>query len=205
MPMGSIQRRLKRGVDIVVAVVGLVMLAPVIALIALAVRLDLGAPVLFRQPRPGLCGRPFVLMKFRTMTAGEGADDARTTRLGRTLRAWSLDELPQLWNVLKGEMSLVGPRPLLMRYLPLYSPDQARRHEVRPGLTGLAQVSGRNALSWEDRFALDVRYVDEASLPLDLMILWRTLLKVVRREGVLPDGQAVTPPFDGPSGRGPGA
>lgn len=195
--MGPIQRGVKRALDVAVAVFGLVILSPLLLLTAVAIRLAMGRPILFRQPRPGLGGRPFVLVKFRTMTTGQGADDARTPPLGRILRASSLDELPQLWNVLKGEMSLVGPRPLLMRYLPLYSREQARRHEVRPGLTGLAQVSGRNALSWEDKFALDVRYVDQASLKLDLTILLRTALKVLRRDGVLPDDQSVTPPFEG--------
>lgn len=167
------------------------------------VRCKLGSPVLFRQVRPGLHGRPFMMIKFRTMTDERGADgellpDARRlTSFGRFLRATSLDELPELWNVLRGEMSLVGPRPLLMEYLPLYSPEQARRHEVRPGITGWAQVNGRNALSWEERFKLDVWYVDHRSLWLDLRILWLTVRKVIVREGISAQGEATMPRFTG--------
>jgi lipopolysaccharide/colanic/teichoic acid biosynthesis glycosyltransferase len=195
--------RLKRVCDAGAAALGLVVLSPLLAAVALAVRLRLGAPVLFRQERPGLHGRPFVLVKFRTMRDATDAagrplpDERRLTPLGRWLRSTSLDELPELWNVLRGEMSLVGPRPLLMQYLPLYSPEQARRHEVRPGVTGWAQVNGRNALGWEERFALDVWYVDHRSLRLDLWILLLTLRKVLLREGISPAGQATMTRFDG--------
>ncbi|WP_409483688.1 sugar transferase [Arsenicicoccus dermatophilus] len=193
---------LKRGLDVAVAATGLVVTAPVQALAAAAVRGTMGSPVLFRQTRPGLDGKPFEMVKMRTMLlpaqAGGSHDDAdRLTRLGRWLRASSIDELPTLWNVLRGDLSLVGPRPLLMDYLPRYSPVQARRHEVRPGLTGLAQVSGRNGLSWEERFALDVEYVDRRSLGLDLRILARTIATVVGREGVSAEGHATMPAFRG--------
>jgi lipopolysaccharide/colanic/teichoic acid biosynthesis glycosyltransferase len=195
----------KRAVDVVVAAVGLVVLALPMAVVAVAVRIGLGRPVLFRQVRPGLQGRPFTLVKFRTMagTPADGTDEERLTALGRFLRASSLDELPELVNILRGEMSLVGPRPLLVSYLPLYTPEQARRHEVRPGLTGLAQVSGRNATTWEDRLALDVWYVDHRSLWLDLRILVRTVGQVVRREGVSQEGEATMAPFTGSVGDDP--
>jgi lipopolysaccharide/colanic/teichoic acid biosynthesis glycosyltransferase len=195
----------KRVVDVVVAAVGLVVLALPMAVVAVAVRIGLGRPVLFRQVRPGLQGRPFTLVKFRTMagTPADGTDEERLTALGRFLRASSLDELPELVNILRGEMSLVGPRPLLVSYLPLYTPEQARRHEVRPGLTGLAQVSGRNATTWEDRLALDVWYVDHRSLWLDLRILVRTVGQVVRREGVSQEGEATMAPFTGSVGDDP--
>jgi sugar transferase EpsL len=195
--------RLKRVIDVVGAAGGLVVLALPLLAVATAVRATLGRPVLFRQTRPGLRGEPFVLYKFRTMRDAVGADgrplpDAeRLTRLGRLLRATSIDELPELWNVLKGDMSLVGPRPLLMQYLPLYTPEQARRHEVRPGMTGLAQVDGRNALDWDDKFALDVWYVHHRSLWLDARILLRTLVQVVRREGISQPGHATAAPFTG--------
>jgi lipopolysaccharide/colanic/teichoic acid biosynthesis glycosyltransferase len=153
--------------------------------------------VLFRQVRPGLAGQPFELVKFRTMRSGTGSDAERLTSLGRFLRSTSLDELPELWNVLRGDMSLVGPRPLLVEYLDLYSPRQARRHEVRPGITGLAQVAGRNLVGWDERFELDVEYVERRSLGLDLRILWRTAVAVVRREGVTAEGEATMPPFRG--------
>jgi lipopolysaccharide/colanic/teichoic acid biosynthesis glycosyltransferase len=193
----------KRLFDIVVSAVALLLLSPLIAFVALLVRLRMGSPVLFRQQRPGLHGRAFELVKFRTMThAPAGADplatDAqRLTRLGRFLRASSLDELPELWNVLKGDMSLVGPRPLLMQYLPRYSADQARRHLVRPGLTGWAQVNGRNALRWEEKFALDVWYVDNRSFGLDLRILLLTVWHVVRPRGISAEGEATMPEFMG--------
>ena len=196
-------RPLKRTIDFAVALAGLVMLAPLLALLALAIRVVMGAPVLFRQRRPGLEGTPFTLVKFRTMRAAVGPDgrplpdSERLTRLGRFLRASSLDELPQLWNVLKGELSLVGPRPLLMEYLPLYTPEQARRHEVPPGITGWAQVNGRNAISWDQKFAFDVWYVDHWSIALDLKILGMTAKKVVCREGVSAAGEATTTPFTG--------
>jgi lipopolysaccharide/colanic/teichoic acid biosynthesis glycosyltransferase len=169
--------------------------------IALAVRVDLGAPVLFRQQRPGLNGQAFELLKFRSMRQprpGEdllSSDGVRLTRLGRALRASSLDELPTLFNVLRGEMSLVGPRPLLMEYLPRYSPEQARRHEVKPGITGWTQVNGRNALSWEQKFALDLHYVEHQSLCLDLEILARTVLTVLRRQGISHGAHVTMPPF----------
>ena len=182
--------------DVVVAAVGLAVAAVPMAVIASAIRLSMGRPVLFTQSRPGLGGRPFTMYKFRTMRPGDGDDAARLTRLGTFLRRTSLDELPELWNVLRGDMSLVGPRPLLVEYLGHYSPEQARRHEVRPGITGLAQVSGRNATTWEERLALDVRYVEERSLLLDLRILWRTLRAVVRREGITAEGHATMPRFD---------
>ncbi len=194
---------MKRAIDLLVALLALGLLAPLLAVLALLVRWNLGSPVFFRQPRPGLRGRSFLLLKFRTMTDVRDAqgnlwpDDRRLTRLGRFLRATSLDELPELWNVLIGEMSLVGPRPLLMEYLPRYSREQARRHEVRPGITGWAQINGRNALSWEDKFAFDVWYVDHASLRLDFWILWRTLLQVLRREGISAAGHATMPKFLG--------
>lgn len=182
---------------------GLIVLSPVLVGLALVVRQRLGSPVFFRQIRPGLHGEPFEMVKFRTMTDARGPDgellpDAeRLTSFGRFLRSSSLDELPELWNVLKGDMSLVGPRPLLMRYLDRYTPEQARRHEVRPGITGLAQVSGRNAISWEDKFALDVWYVDHRSFWLDLQILARTVLKVVRRDDISADAHVTMPEFQG--------
>ncbi len=194
---------MKRLFDLLLSIGLLLALALPLLLLWALVRRKLGSPVLFRQVRPGLHGRPFMMVKFRTMTDERGADgellpDAqRLTSFGRFLRATSLDELPELWNVLRGEMSLVGPRPLLMEYLPLYSPEQARRHEVRPGITGWAQVNGRNALSWEERFKLDVWYVDHRSLWLDLCILWMTVRKVIVREGISAQGEATMPRFTG--------
>jgi lipopolysaccharide/colanic/teichoic acid biosynthesis glycosyltransferase len=182
-------RWVKRSMDITVAAVALVILAPAMALIAVAVRLDMGRPVLFRQARPGLHAVPFEVVKFRTMRDIRDRQgrplpiEDRITRLGGLLRRLSLDELPELWNVLKGEMSLVGPRPLLVEYLPIYTPEQARRHEVRPGVTGWAQVNGRHSLDWEERFKLDVWYVDHWSLGLDLRILVATLKIVLSGEG----------------------
>ncbi len=206
------RRLLKRALDLLVAVPLLVLSLPVQAVVALVVRRRLGSPVLFRQQRPGRDGRPFTLVKFRTMLdanpeLGLVEDLNRMTDLGRFLRATSLDELPTLWNVVRGDMSLVGPRPLLMQYLPLYSPEQARRHEVRPGLTGLAQVSGRNALSWEDKFRLDVQYVDRSNIWLDLQILVGTVAAVVRRDGITAEGSVSMPEFRGTlsGGRGPAA
>lgn len=195
----------KRVLDVVVAGGALVLLLPVLALAALAVRLSIGRPVLFRQVRPGLGGRPFTLYKLRTMRDTVGPDgqplpDAqRLTRTGRVIRALSLDELPGLVNVLRGDMSLVGPRPLLMEYLPLYSPTQARRHEVRPGLTGWAQVNGRNRISWEERLRLDTWYVDNRSLALDMKILAITLVKVMGREGISQPGHSTSEKFNGSS------
>lgn len=193
----------KRSMDVLVAGMALLLLALPLLVLASLVRVRLGSPVLFRQVRPGLHGRPFMMVKFRTMTEERGADgellpDAlRLTPFGRFLRASSLDELPELWNVLRGEMSLVGPRPLLMEYLPLYSPDQARRHEVRPGITGWAQINGRNAVSWDQRFQLDAWYVDHQSLWLDVKILWLTVRKVLIREGINAQGDATMPRFTG--------
>ena len=193
----------KRLLDAGVALVALVVLAPILALVALAVRVFLGAPVLFRQRRPGLHGSPFMLFKFRTMRsvpAGQDAavpDHLRLTRFGQWLRSTSLDELPELWNVLRGDMSLVGPRPLLMEYLPLYSAEQARRHDVPPGITGWAQVNGRNAVSWEDKFRFDVWYADHVSLALDLRILAATVRSVVRREGISQAGHVTAERFTG--------
>ena len=194
---------LKRLFDFFVATLGLVLAAPVMLVLAVLIRVKLGAPILFRQVRPGLGTRPFTVYKFRTMRNALGsnglplADDLRLSRFGATLRKFSLDELPQLINVLRGDMSLVGPRPLLMEYLPLYSAEQARRHEVLPGITGWAQVNGRNALSWDEKFALDVWYVDHRSFVLDFKILWLTLLKVMRPHGVSQTGHATMPKFTG--------
>lgn len=193
----------KAVVDRVAAATGLIALSPVIALGAGAVWLSLGRPVFFRQERPGRLGRPFRIVKFRTMRHAVDADgrplpdEERLTAIGRLLRATSIDELPQLWNVLAGDLSLVGPRPLLMRYLDRYTPTQARRHEVKPGITGWAQVNGRNALSWEQRFELDVWYVDNWSLWLDVRILALTVLKVFKRDGISRDGHATMPEFMG--------
>lgn len=194
---------MKRVFDFVVSAIGLLLLAVPLALLAWQVRRKLGSPVLFTQVRPGLHGKPFRMVKFRTMTDARDArgallpDAQRLTPFGRFLRASSLDELPELWNVLRGEMSLVGPRPLLMEYLPLYSPEQGRRHEVRPGITGWAQVNGRNAISWADKFALDVWYVDHRSLWLDVRILWMTVRKVLVRDGISAAGEATMPAFTG--------
>ena len=197
----------KRAMDLALAVPALIVLSPVFALVALAVRASLGSPVIFKQRRPGMHERPFTLYKFRTMRDARDArgtllpDARRLTRLGAFLRATSLDELPELVNVLRGDMSLVGPRPLLMEYLPLYSPEQRRRHDVRPGVTGLAQVNGRNALTWREKFALDVEYVDRVSLALDLRILLLTIVSVVRSEGISHRGHVTMQPFRGGHGR----
>ena len=197
------RRHGKRLFDLALTIPGLVLVSPLLGLLALLVRWRMGRPVLFRQTRPGLHGQPFELCKFRTMTDARDAsgrllpDAERLTRLGRLLRASSLDELPELWNVLRGDMSLVGPRPLLPEYLSRYSPRQARRHEVRPGLTGLAQVSGRNATTWEERFELDVRYVETWSLSGDVKLILRTVGTVLRREGINADEHATMPYFQG--------
>jgi lipopolysaccharide/colanic/teichoic acid biosynthesis glycosyltransferase len=194
---------MKRLFDIVIAGAALIVLGVPLLVLTWLVRRRLGKPAFFRQTRPGLNARPFTMLKFRTMTDARGADglllpDAhRMTPFGRFLRSTSLDELPELWNVLKGDMSLVGPRPLLMEYLPLYTPQQARRHDVRPGVTGWAQVNGRNALSWEEKFELDVWYVDHHTLWLDLKIVWLTLRKVLLREGISADGEATMSKFTG--------
>lgn len=193
----------KRSLDLFGACVGLLLLAPILVILLLVVRAQLGRPVFFRQERIGLGGRPFVMYKFRTMTEGQTPDGSvlpdasRLTPFGRWLRSTSLDELPELWNVVAGDMSLVGPRPLLPSYLPRYSPFQARRHEVRPGITGWAQVNGRNAVSWDERLSLDVWYVDHSTFLLDIRILWRTVLQVVRRSNVNAEGYATMPEFLG--------
>lgn len=197
----------KRALDLAIAVPALIVLSPLLLGIALAIRVRMGSPVLFRQERPGLGGRPFRMLKFRTMSdlrdpQGRLLDDAhRLTPLGRWLRRTSLDELPELINVLKGEMSLVGPRPLLMEYLPRYTPEQARRHVVKPGITGWAQINGRNALSWEEKFALDLWYVEHRNLWLDCVILVRTIAAVVSGRGISADGHATMPEFQGCEGR----
>ncbi len=192
---------MKRTFDLVASAAGLLILSPVLAIVALLVKLRLGGPVLFRQNRPGLGGREFTLTKFRTMTSasdGQGpSDEERMTDFGRTLRSTSLDELPELWNVLKGEMSIVGPRPLLTEYLPLYSERQSRRHEVRPGMTGWAQVNGRNDLPWPDRLEMDVWYVDNHSFWLDMKIIGKTFGKVLSREGVSQGDNATVEYFAG--------
>ncbi|MBK8431434.1 MAG: sugar transferase [Chloroflexi bacterium] len=197
------RRYAKRLFDVTIALMVLVLATPILLVMAALVRLRLGSPILFTQQRPGHHGRPFTLIKFRTMTDQRDAhgqllpDADRLPRFGRFLRATSLDELPELWNVLKGEMSLVGPRPLLMEYIPRYTPAQMRRHEARPGITGWAQVNGRNALSWEEKFAFDVWYVDNHNLWLDLKIIWITLRKVIKRDGINQPGEATMKPFEG--------
>ena len=194
---------IKRNMDFIVSAIALFLLVPLMALVAGLIFFKMGSPVLFTQERPGLGGRPFRVYKFRTMSVASDEnghylpDGQRLTALGVLLRKLSVDELPQLFNVLKGDMSLVGPRPLLMEYLPLYSPEQARRHEVRPGITGWAQVNGRNAISWVDKFALDVWYVDHRSLWLDMRILWLTVRKVLVRDGISAAGEATMPAFTG--------
>nr|WP_286088991.1 sugar transferase [Pseudomonas sp. MWU13-3659] len=194
---------MKRLFDVVAASLGLLILSPVIAIVALLIRRRLGSPVLFRQVRPGLDGKPFEMVKFRTMRDAMDSqgnplpDDQRMTPFGTFLRSSSLDELPELWNVIKGDMSLVGPRPLLMEYVPLYDDEQVRRHEVRPGVTGWAQINGRNALSWEEKFKLDVWYVDNRSLWLDLKIIFLTIRKVVVRDGISAEGEVTMSKFTG--------
>ena len=194
---------LKRAFDIAASTSALVVLSPVLAITAYKVKKELGSPVLFRQTRPGLHGKPFEMIKFRTMkdvTDKEGnalPDSERLTEFGKKLRASSLDELPELWNVLKGDMSLVGPRPLLMEYLPLYNAEQAKRHNVRPGVTGYAQVNGRNSLSWEDKFKLDTWYVEHQSLWLDMKILLKTVKKVIIKDGISAEGEATMTKFTG--------
>ena len=193
----------KRMADSTAALIGLILFGPLMLLVALLIRLSMGAPILFRQVRPGLGEKPFTVLKFRTMREDVGPDgrllpdEERLTRVGAVVRKFSLDELPQFINVLRGDMSLVGPRPLLMRYLDRYSPEQRRRHEVKPGVTGWAQIHGRNVISWEDKFALDVWYVDHGSLWLDLKILAITVLKVLKREGISQEGRATVDEFMG--------
>ncbi len=202
-PPGRLTFATKRGLDILVSAVSLIGLSPAGLVLALLVRIYMGSPVLFRQERPGRGGRSFRLLKFRTMTSERDAagnlapDEVRLTRFGKFLRSTSLDELPELWNVLRGEMSLVGPRPLLSQYLSLYSAEQARRHEVRPGITGWAQVNGRNELRWPERLAMDVWYVDNVSISLDTYILFQTLAVVFRRQGISQSGHATAEPFRG--------
>ena len=186
---------MKRLLDLLLIVVSAPFWLPVLAVTALVVRAKLGRPVFFRQERAGRNGRPFRLVKFRTMLEGDGPDEERLTKFGRLLRSTSLDELPELWNVLKGEMSLVGPRPLPVRYLPRYTPEQNRRHEVLPGITGWAQVNGRNTLDWETKFRYDVDYVDSRSLWLDVKILFLTLAQVVVRKDIVHDGEATMSEF----------
>ncbi|ORJ55877.1 sugar transferase [Geothermobacter hydrogeniphilus] len=194
---------MKRAFDLLLTIPGVLAILPIILLVGVLVRKKLGSPILFRQTRPGLHGKPFIMYKFRTMTDERDADgnllsdEKRLTRFGRFLRSTSLDEFPALLNVLKGEMSLVGPRPLLMEYLDRYTPEQARRHEVRPGITGWAQVNGRNAISWEQKFEYDVWYVDNRSLWLDIKILWMTFAKVFKREGISQEGEATMSKFTG--------
>lgn len=199
---------IKRLFDFLASLIALILLSPIIALVAWKIRKNLGSPVLFRQTRPGLNGKPFEMVKFRTMKDAVDQqgnplpDSERMTPFGDKLRNSSLDELPELWNVLKGEMSLVGPRPLLMQYLPLYSKEQARRHDVRPGVTGWAQINGRNAISWEEKFALDVWYVDNKTLWLDIKILFMTVKKVFVKEGISADGHVTIEPFMGSEKQG---
>jgi lipopolysaccharide/colanic/teichoic acid biosynthesis glycosyltransferase len=194
----------KRCLDLAIALPALLLLLPVMSFVGLLVRLQLGSPVLFRQQRPGLYGKPFYMIKFRTMSDKRGAsgellpDMERLTAFGRGLRSTSLDELPELWNVVTGDMSLVGPRPLLMQYLSRYTKEQMRRHELAPGITGWAQVNGRNSLSWEDKFTLDVWYVDNVSFLLDCKIIFMTVLKSIRREGISQAGQATAEEYLGP-------
>ena len=207
MRTGQLYRRFgKRWLDTCLSGMLLVLVMPLVACIAVAIRMRLGSPVLFAQRRPGLRGSPFTLVKFRTMRQpGPGQsgvpDEQRLTPLGRFLRTTSLDELPELWNVVRGEMSLVGPRPLLMEYLRRYTPEQARRHDLRPGVTGWAQVNGRNALTWDEKFTLDVWYVDHCSIALDLEILALTVWKLITREGINQAGHATAAEFLGPASR----
>jgi lipopolysaccharide/colanic/teichoic acid biosynthesis glycosyltransferase len=201
--MSGLGKAMKRFVDITGSILGLVLLSPVLLIVWVMVRRDMGSPVLFRQTRPGLNGQPFQMVKFRTMrdaTDSSGnplPDSERLTNFGRFLRSSSLDELPELWNVLRGDMSLVGPRPLLMEYLSLYSPKQARRHEVRPGVTGWAQINGRNSVSWDEKFEFDVWYVNNRTFWLDLKIIWLTIRKVFKRDGISAAGEATMPKFKG--------
>lgn len=196
-------RLIKRCIDVTVALLGLMLLSPLLACLAGAIYISLGRPTLFCQQRPGLKGKLFTIYKFRTMREAKSeelwfrSDKSRLSTVGRFVRKLSLDELPSLWNVLKGDMSLVGPRPLLMQYLERYTPEQARRHEVKPGITGWAQVNGRNALTWEERFKLDVWYVDHVSFLLDVKILALTVWKVIKREGINQPGNATMEEFVG--------
>jgi sugar transferase EpsL len=201
--VGKLGVKVKRFLDLFLVIVGAVIWGPILLLLLLLVRAKLGSPIFFVQVRPGLHGQPFKLIKFRTMTDARNAggcllpDSKRMTRFGCWLRATSLDELPELWNVLRGDMSLVGPRPLLMEYLPLYSSEQARRHSALPGITGWAQIHGRNAISWEEKFRLDVWYVDHQTIWIDIKILWQTLAKVFAGHGISAEGEATMPRFTG--------
>ena len=201
--MSGLGKVMKRFVDITGSIISLVLLSPVLLVVWAMIRRAMGSPVLFHQTRPGLYGQPFRMVKFRTMRDANDSngnplpDSERLTNFGHFLRASSLDELPELWNVLKGDMSLVGPRPLLMEYLPLYSPEQARRHEVRPGVTGWAQINGRNSVSWNEKFQLDVWYVENRNFRLDLKIILLTIRKVVKRDGISAAGEATMPKFKG--------
>jgi len=193
---------LKRAIEFILSLSGLVFLMPIYLVIIVMVRINLGSPIFFKQERPGLNNKVFNIYKFRTMTNEHDnygnllPDETRLTNFGRFLRSTSLDELPSLWSVLKGDMSLIGPRPLLVEYLPFFSEKQARRHEVRPGITGWAQVNGRNAISWEEKFELDVWYVDNLSIILDIKIIWLTIIKVIFRDGISPDNKDIMPRFD---------
>ncbi len=193
---------LKRVIEFILSLAGLVFLMPIYLVIIVMVRINLGSPIFFKQERPGLNNKIFNIYKFRTMTNEHDnygnllPDETRLTNFGRFLRSTSLDELPSLWSVLKGDMSLIGPRPLLVEYLPFFSEKQARRHEVRPGITGWAQVNGRNAISWEEKFELDVWYVDNLSIILDIKIIWLTIIKVLFRDGISPDNKDIMPRFD---------
>ena len=193
---------LKRAIEFILSLAGLVFLMPIYLVIIVMVRINLGSPIFFKQERPGLNNKVFNIYKFRTMTNEHDnygnllPDETRLTNFGRFLRSTSLDELPSLWSVLKGDMSLIGPRPLLVEYLPFFSEKQARRHEVRPGITGWAQVNGRNAISWEEKFELDVWYVDNLSIVLDIKIIWLTIIKVLFRDGISPDNKDIMPRFD---------
>ncbi|WP_436660528.1 sugar transferase [Acinetobacter sp. P1(2025)] len=193
----------KRLLDIIIASIALILLSPLYAIVAYKVKKNLGSPVLFRQVRPGLHGKPFEMIKFRTMRDAVDAqgnslpDSERLTPFGKMLRATSLDEMPELWNVIKGDMSVVGPRPLLMEYLPLYSPEQAKRHNVRPGMTGHAQVNGRNAISWDEKFKLDTWYVDNQSTLLDFKIMFQTVHKVLAKDDISAEGEATMTRFEG--------
>ncbi|PIY26125.1 MAG: UDP-galactose phosphate transferase [Deltaproteobacteria bacterium CG_4_10_14_3_um_filter_51_14] len=203
MNRGCYTRHGKRLADLLLAIFVLFILCTILAIITIIVRIKMGSPSLFKQTRPGLNAKPFNIYKFRTMTNARGKkgyllpEAERLTRFGKWLRSTSLDELPELWNVLKGDISLVGPRPLLMQYLDRYTPEQARRHEVKPGITGWAQVNGRNAITWEEKFALDVWYVDNCSFLLDLKIILLTIIKVIKRQGISADGEATMPEFMG--------
>ncbi|WP_312157525.1 sugar transferase [Acinetobacter variabilis] len=194
---------LKRLLDIIIASIALILLSPLYAFVAYKVKKNLGSPVLFRQVRPGLHGKPFEMIKFRTMKDAVDAqgkplpDSERLTPFGKMLRSSSLDEMPELWNVIKGDMSIVGPRPLLMEYLPLYSPEQAKRHNVRPGMTGHAQINGRNAIGWEEKFKLDTWYVENQSIWLDFKIMFKTVHKVLAKDDISAEGDATMPKFTG--------